>query len=422
MNVGSGPEPLGTSLREPIRGLGRDYASSMPISPEDVGSSGLGLERARTYVSDCVERGEIAGAVMVVSRQDQVAQLACVGRRDIEADAPMEPDTIFRIASMTKPITSVGALMLVEAGKLRLDDPVSRYIPEFADVEVFDRVEDGRVVLAPLKRPITVHHLLTHTSGIDSDAPDPALDAEFDNLGDGRYGSPEFMRRLAAHPLAHQPGEGWRYGWSFAVLGRVIEVVSDRPFDEYLASMIFAPLGMIDSGFYVPPEKSGRLAAVYETEDRVLRQVDDEDTREVTERHPLVHGSSGVASTALDFHRFTRMLQRRGELDGVRLLRPESVELMTRNHLSTALSPIRIFDYLSEGEGYGLGVGVSIEPPAPRMPGSVGTHGWAGSWGTRFWIDPVREMSGVFMAQSMPFTFVGIGEGFWTLACQAVAD
>ena len=394
----------------------------MRPTPDDAGLSSGGLDRAIGYVGGCVERGEIAGAVMVVSRHDQVVQLACVGLRDVEAGVPMEPDTIFRIASMTKPITSLGALMLVEAGRLRLDDPVSRYIPEFADVEVFDRVEDGRVVLAPLARPITIHDLFTHMSGIDSDAPDAALEAEFDNLGDTRYALPELMRRLAAHPLAHQPGEGWRYGWSLATLGRVIEVVADRPLDEYLASAVFSPLGMVDSGFHVPPDKVERLAAVYESTADALQRVDDEDTRAITERVPLVTGSGGLASTALDYLRFTRMLLRRGELDGTRLLRPDTVALMTRNHLAPALCPIVIWGYVSEGEGYGLGVGVSVEPPAPSMPGPAGTYGWGGSWGTRFWIDPANDLSGIFMVQSLPFAFVGIGERFWSLVCDALTD
>ena len=393
----------------------------MHKTPEDVGLSSPGLERARAYVAACVERGEIAGAVMLVARHDRVAQLACVGQRDVEAGLPMEPDTIFRIASMTKPITSVGALMLVEAGKLRLDDPVSRYIPEFAGLEVFDRVEDGHVVLAPLARPITIHDLFTHMSGIDSDAPDPALEADFDNLGDERYGSDELMRRLAAHPLAHQPGEGWRYGWSLAVLGRVLEVVSGRPLDEYLASAIFTPLGMVDTGYRVPPEKAERLATVHSSETGALRRVDDEETRAATEGFPLMTGGGGLASTAPDFLRFTRMLARRGELDGVRLLQPETVALMTRNHVPSPLCPIVILGYVSEGEGYGLGVGVSVEPPAPMMPGSAGTYGWAGSWGTRFWVDPVTETLGIFMVQSLPFAFVGPAEGFWSLACEALS-
>jgi CubicO group peptidase (beta-lactamase class C family) len=342
---------------------------------------------------------------MLVSRRDQVAKLACVGHRDVEAGLPMEPDTIFRIASMTKPITSVAALMLVEAGKLRLDDPVSRYIPEFGDVEVFDRVEDGRVVLAPLARPITVHHLFTHTSGITRGAPDPVLETVYDDLGDERYALPELMRRLAAHPLAHQPGERWVYGFSHDVLGRVIEVAADQPLDEYFDSAIFAPLGMVDSGFFVPPNKVTRLANVYQSEDGVLRRVDDPISNEIIDGMPMLSGSGGCASTAPDYLRFIRMLLRGGELDGVRSLKPETVALMTRNHLAAPLHPINVWGHVFEREGYGLGVGVSLQPSAPGMPGSAGTYGWAGSWNTRFWIDPARDASGIFMSQAEPFAF-----------------
>lgn len=394
----------------------------MPATAEDVGLSSPGLERARAYVAACVERGEIAGAVVLVSRHDQVAQLACIGLRDIEAGKPMGPDTIFRIASMTKAITSVGALMLIEAGKLRLDDPVSRYIPEFADVAVFAGVEDGRALLATPDRPITIHHLLTHTSGISRDAPDPALEAVYDDLDDLRYALPELMRRLAAHPLYHQPGEGWRYGHSHTVLGRVIEVAAGRPLDDYFDTAIFTPLGMVDSGFFVPSDKAARLAAVYESVAGVPRRVDNSDTNEITERVPLLSGGGGCVSTPLDYARFTRMLLRRGELDGVRLLKPETVALMTRNHLAAPLHPIVVWGHLFEGEGYGLGVGVSLQPSAPGLPGSEGTYGWAGSWNTRFWIDPATEMSGIFMVQSEPFAFVGMAEGFWSLVCQALID
>jgi CubicO group peptidase (beta-lactamase class C family) len=394
----------------------------MKTTTEDVGLSSPGLERARAYVESCVERGEIAGAVMVVARHDRVAQLACVGRRDIEVGGPMEPDTIFRIASMTKPIASVGALMLIEAGKLRLDDPISRYIPEFADAQVFDRVDDGQVILAALERPITVHHLLTHTSGLAGDAPHPALEADYDNLGDSRYALPELMRRLAAQPLAHQPGEGWRYGWSHAVLGRVIEVAADRPLDEYLAAAIFAPLGMTDSGFYVPPDKVGRLAAVYESAAGVLHRVEGPETNQITEHFPLLSGGGGCASTALDYLRFARMLLRGGELDGVRLLESETVESMTRNHLSAPLYPLRFGDYVSKGQGYGLGVGVTVEPAVSALAGSAGTYDWAGSWNTRFWIDPVKQLVGLFMAQHEPFAFEGIGTKLRSLVFQALTD
>lgn len=393
----------------------------MRANGQKSGIAGPGLGRARDDVASCVKRGEIAGAVAIVARRDREADVACVGLRDIETGLPMEPDTIFRIASMTKPITSVGALRLVDAGRLRFDDPVSRYIPAFADLAAFAGVLNGQVVLAPLARPITVHDLFTHLSGLDSDPPDPALEAEFDNLGDGRYGADELMRRLAAHPLAHQPGEGWRYGWSLAALGRVIEVVADQPLEAYLRASVLAPLGMGDTGYQVPPEKVARLAAVYSTDAGVLTLVDNEDTRAATEGFELVTGSGGLASTALDYLRFARMLLGRGELDGVRLLRPETVAVMTRNHVPPALCPINIWGYVSEGEGYGLGVGVSIDPPTPMMPGSVGTYGWAGSWGTRFWVDPATETAGIFMVQSLPFAFVGPAEAFWSRACEVGA-
>ena len=178
---------------------------------------------------------------------------------------------------------------------------------------------------------------------------------------------------------------------------------------------------MVDTGYWVPPDKAQRLAAVHTSEVGALHREDDEDTREITGRVPLVTGSGGLASTALDYLRFTRMLLRRGDFDGVRLLKPETVALMTRNHVSSPLCPIVIWGYVSEGEGYGLGVGVSIEPPAPRMPGSAGTYGWASSWGTRFWVDPVTETLGIFMVQLLPWAFVGPAEGFWSLACEAVS-
>jgi len=395
----------------------------MPTTPEDVGLSGPGLERARALVESSVQRGQIAGAVVLASRHDQVAQLACIGLRDSEAGLPMEPDTIFRIASMTKPIVSVGVLMLVETGKLRLDDPVSRYIPEFADSTVFAGVEDGRVTLTPLDRPITIHHLLTHTSGLFGEAPHPTLEPAYDNLGDFRYALPELMRRLAKQPLVHQPGAGWRYGWSHAVLGRVIEVATDLPLDEYLAAAIFAPLDMVDSGFYVPPDKVRRLATVYRSGAGVLHRIDNAETHEITEHVPLLSGGGGCASTVPDYLRFTRMLLRLGELDGVRLLKPDTVAQMTRNHLAAGLFPLEIGGDVADGEAYGLGVGVVVERSAMSLAGSEGTYNWGGSWNTDFWIDPVTELIGIFMAQLEPRpSLKSLGREYWPLVCQALID
>jgi CubicO group peptidase (beta-lactamase class C family) len=395
----------------------------MPATPEDVGLSSAGLEFAREYVAGCIAQGQIAGAVLSVSRHDEIAQLACLGLRDIEAGRPMEPNTIFRIASMTKPIVSSGALMLVEAGKLSLDDPLSGYVPEFAEATVFDGVEGDRVKLAALERPITVYDLLVNMSGLAEVAPHPALELAYDDLGEYRYGLQELMRRLAAHPLAHQPGRGWTYGWSYEVLGRVIEVASGHPLDEYLDSAIFRPLGMGDSGFHVPSEKLERLAVVYEQVEGGLRRSEDPATNEVIEHFPLLSGGGGCVSSVLDYQRFIRMLQRRGELDGVRVLRPDTVELMTRNHLAAPHLPIRIGTQVSSaGDGYGLGVGVKVESSVTGLAGSQGTYAWAGSWNSWFWIDPVKDLSAIFMVQYEPFEFEGIGGEFWSRVCGSLVD
>ena len=396
--------------------------AGMSSMPEDVGLSSSGLDRARAYVESCVATSEIAGAVVIASRHDEVAHLSCIGLRDIEGGLPMERDTIFRIASMTKPIVSVATLMLADAGRLRLDDPVSRYVPELADVSVFDGVDGGQPRLVALERPITISHLLTHTSGLASEAPHPMVESAFRSLGDRRYTLPEMMRRLGAIPLAHQPGAAWQYGRSHDVLGRVIEVVADRPLDQYLDSAIFAPLNMVDTGFYVPPEKTARLATVYESVAGVLMPTDDPEADEITEHFPLLSGGGGCASTALDYLRFARMLLRRGELDGVRLLKPETVALMTRNHLTGPQYPVRFGENVSDGEGYGLGVGVRVGPSATRLGGSEGSYNWGGSWSTDFWIDPGRELIGIFMSQREPRPFRSVGQEYWSLVCQALID
>jgi CubicO group peptidase (beta-lactamase class C family) len=409
-------------ITDPGPVAGQRYADDMPTTAEDAGLSTSGLERARAHAVSAVERRQIAGAVLVVARHDQVAQVACVGLRDVEAGTPMEPDTIFRIASMTKPIVCVGAMMLVEAGALGLDDAVSRYIPEFARARVFAGEENGRVRLTDVERPITVQHLLSHTSGLAYDAPHPELAASYDNLGDKRYELPELMRRLSARPLAHQPGRGWTYGWSHDVLGRVMEIVADQPVDDYLESRVFTPLDMVDTGFYVPPEKVERLATVYESVDGRLHPVSTQETEKFVDHTPLLSGGGGLVSTATDYLRFTRMLSRRGELDGARLLAAQTVDLMTRNHLSAPLYPLRFGEYVSEGEGYGLGFGVIVERFPTTAAGSEGTYGWGGSWTTEFWIDPVKDLTGIFMAQVEPFAFDHVGVEIRSLVYQALSS
>ncbi len=383
--------------------------------------SSSGRQRVRRFLATSVSRGEVAGAVGLVAGHDRVALSACVGFQDIEADRPMALDSIVRLASMTKPIVSVGALMLVEAGKLRLDDEVSQFLPEFRDGRVFAGVEHGRVRLAPLERPITLYDLLTHTSGLAYEAPHPLLAEAYDDLGDLRYRLPELMRRLAGHPLAHQPGRDWAYGWSHDVLGRVMEVVADRALDGYLDTELFAPLGMVDTGFYVAPAKIERLATVYESVEGRSHRVATWATRMCLEPDPLLAGGGGGVSTASDYLRFSRMLLRGGELDGVRLLKTDTVRLMTRNHLAPLLYPLRFGDQISEGEGYGLGVGVRVAVSEPELAGSEGMYHWSGAWNTHFWVDPARHLTGVFMSQSEPFAFERTSGLFRSLVYQALA-
>ncbi len=202
----------------------------------------------------------------------------------------------------------------------------------------------------------------------------------------------------------------------------MIEVVAGQALDEYLTSTIFHPLDMVDTGFYVPPDKVGRLAAVYGSVAGVPQWIDNDETHEITQHIPLLSGGGGCASTVLDYLRFARMLQGRGELDGVRLLEPETVDLMTRNHVAAPQYPIQVYDHLFEGEGYGLGVGVIVEPGVAAMAGSAGTYEWAGGWNTHFMIDPVKELIGIFMAQYEPFDFEGLGHEYWSLVCQALID
>jgi CubicO group peptidase (beta-lactamase class C family) len=320
---------------------------------------------------------------------------------------------------MSKPITSVAVLTLVEAGKLRLDDTAARYVPELASVEVFAGVEDGRVRLVPLDRPITIFDLLTHTSGLAYQAPVPELaDTWWGPFSSPDQGLPEFIRRLAAQPLAHQPGADWSYGVSHDVLGRVIEVAADEAFDEYLAGHLFGPLDMVDSGFFVPPDKIGRLATVYETTPDGLMHFEDEYIDRST-KPQLLAGGNALVSTAPDYLRFCRMLLGKGELDGIRLLRPESVEAMLSNQLDATLDHVRHEQIALDGQGYGFGVGVTIDPAQTRFPGSVGTFRWGG-WNAKFWVEPGRALIGVYMVQSTPFVIHGTATEFWSLVRQSV--
>jgi CubicO group peptidase (beta-lactamase class C family) len=345
----------------------------------------------------------------------------------------MRPDAIFRIYSMTKPITSVGVMMLYEEGRFLLNDPVSRYLPELGRMTVGSERTDsdtGKRVLdtAPAQRPIRIRDLLRHTAGFSYGGGPSAIDRLYREAGLRRQPSIEdFVKKLGGIPLHFEPGTDWRYGHSTDVLGRLIEVASGMPLDEFFEERIFEPLGMIDTGFFVPEGERDRLAALYTRDARgALRLAPPTAARNYFVNPGLLMGGEGLASTAADYARFCQMILNGGELDGARLLGPKSIELMGRSHTAhlergsreLELGPGAVY----RGTGFGLGFAVVLDTGQSGELGSVGTISWGGAASTRFWIDPAEELFGVFMIQILPDRGVRYGNEVRTLAYQSIVD
>lgn len=368
------------------------------------------LDRERVSRIDAVLRkyvdaGKIAGVLGMVAHRGEIAYLRSYGMRDIQSKRPMAPDTIFRIYSMSKPITSVAVLMLYEEGHFHLTDPVSRFIPAFREMVILEEATPEGMKLAKAQTDITIWHLLTHTAGLSYgfDAEDP-----LDKLYQDRFWAhvrthpestlAENIELLATLPLAHEPGTAWRYSTATDVLGYLVQVVSGRPFDVFLKERIFEPLGMTDTDFYVPPEKLSRFATNYgPSEDGALKPIEDPVLSRFTHPTKFPSGGGGLVSTAPDYMNFCQMLLNMGELDGNRLLGRKTVELMTQDHLGPGLSLPN-----DPGLGFGLGVSVVTDLAKTRALGSVGTYGWGGAANTHFWIDPQEELIGLLMLQFMP--------------------
>ena len=383
-------------------------------SPARLGLDPERLERIVALVEDAVERQEVAGAVTLVARLGRVGHLEAVGWRDVERRAPMETDTLFRIASMTKAVTSVAVMQLYEAGDLLLDDPVSRFLPAFADAEVLAPGGGAGPELAPLDRPITIRHLLTHTSGLGYRflAP-PRLAPRYIAAGitDGLAQTPgtvgEMVDRLAALPLLHQPGERFTYGLGVDVLGRVVEVVSGESLADYLEAAIFEPLGMVDTGFYRDSADAGRYAAVYAPGPDGLVRVPDAPTSSADGRtvysagypydgpRTYYSGGAGLTSTISDYARFLLALLNGGEFEGARILGRRTVQLMTRDHLAG-------LGALDTGQRFGLGFAISGDPGATGGPRSAGAFGWLGFFNTVYWVDPEEQLVAIVMTQLYP--------------------
>jgi CubicO group peptidase (beta-lactamase class C family) len=409
---------------------------AMPTAPapEDVGLASARLDRIAGAIQKSVDDKRLAGGVALVARHGKVVYLKAVGMADREAGKPMRPDNIFRICSMTKPLTTVAVMMLYEEGKFLLNQPVADFLPEFKNMKVLDppwpqdkTSPPGALVDA--KRPITIRHLLTHTAGLTYHW-NPRLGKAYSDAGIGagilqQEGTiADMVKKLAAQPLLFQPGEAWEYSLADDVLGRLVEVASGMPFEQFLQERIFKPLGMKDTHFYLPEDKVSRLARAYTYyADKGLQPIAD---GQVIQEGPFAYsadypyrgpqtffsGGAGLNSTPEDYYRFCQMLLNNGKVGDTRLLSRKSVELIRQNHVQNQTKDV----------SYGLGFGVISEPRFLTELGSVGAYNWGGFYFTSFVIDPKEDMVVVFMGQLHPTGGLDLSDKVIRLAYQAIND
>jgi CubicO group peptidase (beta-lactamase class C family) len=403
----------------------------MKIDAKAAGFDERRLDRITEHLrKQYIEPGKIAGCQTLVARHGHVAYFDSQGYADREEGRPMEEDTIFRLFSMTKPITSVALMTLYEQGYFQLNDAVHRVIPEWRDLQVWESGDGEGMVLRKPKSPMTFRHVLSHQSGLTYGNGLVALvglegmkmhpvDQAYVDAGVARMGREtlrSFIERLATVPLRYDPGERWMYSYATDVCGYLVEAISGKPFDEYLQEVIFDPLGMKDTGFYVRPENVDRFAACYgRARDKSLRRLDDAARgRPALEKPTFFSGGGGLYGTTADYLRFVEMLRRGGELDGARVLGPRTIELMHRNHLTggKTLSEMAmgVFSETAyDGVGFGLGFAMTLDEVAAGSIGA-GDYYWGGAASTIFWVDPREDLVAIFMTQLMPsatFNFRG---------------
>ena len=370
----------------------RVYEGLPRAVPEDVGMSTSRLERIRPVMQRWVDDGKIPGALTMIAREGKLVHFEKCGTQDVASATPIEFDTIFRIYSMTKPITSIAVMMLYEEGHFQLGTPVSEFIPAFKDMQVYT---EGGTDIVDAETEMTVKHLLTHTSGLiyGGDGEHP-IHQRYRGANYYRGDLAYMAQELGKIPLYYPPGDAWSYGMSTDVLGYLVEVVSGMPFAEFLETRIFQPLGMHDTAFSVPEEKADRYMTLYEpAEDGGIQVIENAPVSS----GPLSFfhsGGAGLQSTAADYLRFCQMLLNAGELDGERLLGRKTVELIRMNHISDEWQPLE-----RTGCGFGLGFAVVMDVAETNGPGSLGTYSWGGLASTTFWIDPVEALIGVLMTQ-----------------------
>ena len=393
---------------------------NLTVVPHKVGLSAKRLERISAAAQQLINEEQLAGAVTIIARRGKVAHFEAHGMMDIEANKPMQKDTIFRIYSMTKPIAAVAVMTLFEEGRLELDAPVSVYLPELGGLKVALDPDADTLTLVAADRDMTVRDLMRHTSGLPGAARymagQTAIDKRYREEGLHLLHAcnlQEMVAQLGKIPLLYQPGTKWHYSIAADVLGRLLEVASGQPFDVFLSERIFQPLGMVDTEFYVPPEKIDRLAEMYGPKpEGGLQTIDAPEggTGKVSEtsfkkKPKFLSAGGGLVSTAADFARFCLMLSGKGTLAGKRVMTTESVELMTRNHLPQHLIPLdKKPEKRYAGLGFGLGVSVRVQKTDWVPASEVGEYGWIGGASTEFWISPRDELVAIVLAQYLPFS------------------
>lgn len=416
-----------------------------PASPKSAGMSTAAFDRLDQHIRDrYIDAGRFPGTQVLVYRRGKVVHSAVQGFADLERKAPVKDDTIFRIYSMTKPLTSVAFMMLFEEGRVALDEPVHKYIPEWKNLGVFQAGTAPAFLTKPPMRPMLIVDLLRHTSGLTYGFQQRSnVDAAYREMKIGevvKAGTLELMiEDLAKMPLEFSPGEAWNYSVSTDVIGYLIGKISGKPFEQFLKERILDPLGMNDTGFFVAPDKAHRFAACYSADPKGgmtfhagqqrggLTLQDDPATSSFLSPPSFISGGGGLCSTAADYLTFCRALLNGGELGGVRLIGPKTLALMTSNHLPggsdlPGMSRSLFSEATYNGIGFGLGFSVTMNPALTLIPGSAGEYSWGGAATTSFWIDPAEELIAIFMTQVLPSSAYPLRRELRTMVYAAITD
>jgi CubicO group peptidase (beta-lactamase class C family) len=405
-----------------------------PASPESAGMSKAAFDRLEAHLkSRYIDAGRFPGTQLLVYRRGKVVHSAVQGFADVERKVPVRDDTIFRIYSMTKPITSVAFMMLVEEGRVALDEPVHKYIPEWKNLGVFQAGTAPAFLTRPPSRPMQIVDLLRHTSGLTYGFQQRSnVDAAYRELKIGEMEKTGTLQSmidgLAKTPLEFSPGEAWNYSVSTDVIGYLVGKISGKPFEQFLKQRIFDPLGMNDTDFHVPADKAHRFAACYSADGKGgMKLYDDPANSSFLSPPSFISGGGGLCSTAADYLTFCRALLNGGELGGIRLIGPKTLALMTSNHLPGGrdlpeMSKSLFSEATYDGIGFGLGFSVTMNPARTLIPGSAGEFAWGGAATTSFWIDRAEELIAIFMTQVTPSSTYPVRRELRTMVYAAITD